>query len=189
MADELLGVLQTLRGTFSLGLLCWAVVKDPETQALIHSHDVCILKQGLRAVRQGQDRNIPAGREVYDVKVSGSGLPIDYDHLSQELSKMLLRNFTADCFEAVKEYCEKSGQMKEMKFQRWYQFARIVRNCLTHTQCWKFMSHDLSLLPITWNGITIDASLQGKESDGTVYNWFDACVLYAAMHSFAQSLR
>lgn len=189
MADELLGVLQTLRGTFSLGLLCWAVVKDPETQALIHSHDVCILKQGLRAVKQGQNRKIPAGTEVYDVAVSGPGVPNDYDHLSQELSKMLLRNFSADCFEAVKEYCEKSEQIKEMQSQPWYQFARIVRNSLTHTQYWKFTPYDLSLLPITWNGKKIDASLQGKESDSIVCNWFDACVLYAAMYSFAQSLK
>ena len=189
MADELLSILQTLRDTFSLGLLCWAVVKDPETQSLIHRHDVCILKQGLRAVKQGQNRKIPAGTEVYDVAVSGPGLPTDYDHLSQELSKMLLRNFTADCFEAIKEHCEKSGQMKEMQSQPWYQFARIVRNCLTHTQCWKFKPHDLSLLPITWNGKTIEVSFQGKESDGTVYNWFDACTLYASMYGFAQSLK
>lgn len=185
MADELSGILQSIRGTFSLGLISWATVKDQETQELIHYHDVCIFEQGLRAVKRGQNRKLPAGSKVYDVTVTGSGLPVDYDYIGQELSKMLRRNFTGDCFEAVKEYCERSGQIKEMKSQPWYQFARFVRNCLTHTQCWKFESYDLSQLPITWKGKSIDASLQGKEAEGSIYSWFDACVLYGEMYSFS----
>src|SRR5205823_14773826 len=128
----------------------------------------------MLAVKPGQDRRIPAGTPVYDVTVAGSGLSVDYAHLSMELSKMLLRNFTQDCFEAVTDYCERSSQLQEMRAELSYQFARLVRNCLTHTQCWRFQPSDLTLLPITWNGKTLDASLQGRESDGTVYNYFDA---------------
>jgi hypothetical protein len=189
MADQLLGVLESIRGTFSLGLFSWALAKDRDTQDLILSHEVSVLCDRISAVKSGQDKKIPAGAKVYDVTICGPNMEPDFEHLTQELSKMLLRNFTGDCFEAVKDYCEVSGQLEAMKRQPWYQFARLVRNCLTHTQCWKFSPYDLSLLPVTWNDKTFDASLQGKESEGTVYNWFDACGLYAAMFDFAKTLR
>ena len=60
---------------------------------------------------------------------------------------MLLRNFTGDCFETLKEYCEMSQQLPALRAQSWYQFARLVHNCLPHTHCHRFHESDLEVLP------------------------------------------
>lgn len=189
MADQVLGVLQTMRANFSTGLFCWGLIKNPNTQAMVTSNEVFILSDRIVALRPGDSRKVVQGRPSYPVTLAAPGSPPDFEHISREFSKMLLRNFTLDCFEAVRDYAKTSGQLPLMRSQSWYHFARLVRNALTHDQCWNFKSDDLLLLPVTWNGKTIEASLQGQEVKGTVYNWFDACLLYSAMFDFGKTLK
>ena len=189
MADQLLGVLQTIRANFSAGLFCWGIIKDPNTQEMITKNEVFILEDRIVAIRPGNNRKILENKHLYDVTITGPGIPPDFEHISREFSKMLLRNFTLDCFEAVRDYSRTSGQLHLMRSQPWYHFARLARNALTHDQCWNFKSYDLPLLPVTWKGKTIEASLQGQEIQGTVYSWYDACVLYSAMFEFGKTLK
>ena len=89
----------------------------------------------------------------------------NFEHASLEFVKMHLRNFTTEMFEKVKTHSEASGHSSEHKSQNWYQYARMVRNALTHDQHWHFNRYDRSLLPVRWLEKTIEESMDGKEND------------------------
>lgn len=67
-----------------------------------------------------------------------------------------------ELFELTKAYCEATRQTQELKSQPWFQFWRVVRNCFSHDMRFTFNLYDRKLLPITWAGVTLDTSLDGK---------------------------
>ena len=67
-----------------------------------------------------------------------------------------------DLFELTKSYFEATGQLALLRSQPWYQFWRMLRNCLSHGFVLRFNEYDKGLLPVVWNGTTLDASLDGK---------------------------
>lgn len=55
-----------------------------------------------------------------------------------QFSIMLLRAFQKETFEVIKDYCERNEVDNKLKEQPWYEFARIIRNCLSHDMKFKF---------------------------------------------------
>jgi len=64
----------------------------------------------------------------------------------------------------------------------------MVRNSLKHNQKWNFNSYDLSLLPIVWNGKTIDSTMKNQEMTWSFFDSFDALELWDEIFSFAESI-
>ena len=95
---------------------------------------------------------------------------IDYifedDNLLQsatgEFRNSILRNCMKELFEQVKLYGKETNQKKIIEAAPWYQFMRIIRNCLSHDMKLRFRSYDLKQLPTSWSGLTIDASMHGS---------------------------
>ena len=96
---------------------------------------------------------------------------IDYVFEDSDLLKLatgqfrnaVLRNCMKELFEQVKLYGRETNQRQVIEAAPWYQFLRIVRNCLSHDMKLRFRRYDLKQLPISWSGLTIDASMQDKE--------------------------
>ena len=105
-----------------------------------------------------------------------------------EFVKMLLRNFTLDNYEALLRYCRGTNQLSKLKTQSWFEFVRILRNSLTHTQTFKFNKYDLSRLPVTWRNKKIEAGMDGQELSFDFYDWWDGCELWEEMFAFAKTL-
>ena len=78
---------------------------------------------------------------------------------TQEFRNAVLRNCLKEVFELVKLYGSESSQKQTIQAAPWYQFLRIVRNCLSHDLMLRFTAHDLKVLPVSWSGLTIDASM------------------------------
>ncbi len=106
-----------------------------------------------------------------------------------EASKMLLRNLTLDGYESVYNYCDETGQLAQLQSQDWYQFYRLIRHCLTHTQKWKFPDRVKKKLPVTWQGRTINASDEGTEPTFEFFDWYAGLELFNEMRDFARTLR
>ena len=103
---------------------------------------------------------------------------------------MLLRNITNDSFEVIKEYCKDSSQLSKMHAQPWYDFARLVRNALTHNQHWLLnRDSDKRKLPLAWHGKTIKGSIATHELTFDFYDWYDGAGLWDEMYEFAKSLK
>lgn len=95
---------------------------------------------------------------------------IRYIYKNDELLKLatkqfrnsVLRNCLKEAFELVKAYGDNTGQAKIVKVAPWYQFLRIVRNCLSHDMMLHFNKNDLQQLPVTWSGLTIGVAMQDQ---------------------------
>lgn len=80
-------------------------------------------------------------------------------HATNELRNSVLRNCLKETFELVKLYGDQTNQAIVVKAAPWYQFLRIVRNCLSHDLQMRFRESDLKRLPVTWAGLTLDRSM------------------------------
>jgi len=187
MSAPVCRTLKTICSNFSTGLICHGLLQTL-TSEVIKSNRVILKEDGLYIVRSGQSLQMAPNESFYEVQCGGPA-KWNINHAALEFAKMLLRNFTIDSYEALFAYCESTGQLPPMQAQPWYQFARMVRNSLTHTQHWKFRQGNLSKLPVSWHGKTINASMDGKMLDFDFYDWYDGCELWSEMYQFAETLK
>ena len=78
-------------------------------------------------------------------------------------NRFLTRNLLKEGFRLTQSYCQENGRESEFTSESWYQFARIVVNCLSHSFTFSFRPYDLTKLPVSYNGVTIDSSNDGNE--------------------------
>lgn len=91
-------------------------------------------------------------------------------------NRFLTRNLLREGFRVTQSYCEETNQSDKMTSKPWYQFARIVVNCLSHNFKYQFRQYDLSKLPVAYLGNTIDQSQDGKSTHlklGVLLSLFD----------------
>ena len=96
------------------------------------------------------------------------------------LNKLLV----TESFEAVKDFCAKSNTSKELKAEPWYEFARIIRNNLSHTFRFEFKKHDKKMLPVSWRGLAIDLNMDGKSLDLNFFGHKEGVQLVLDMEDF-----
>lgn len=186
MPNALVNRLVVIRSNFSVGLYSTCLLRRLKREELGARDRVIIGEEGLHCIPPTNAVPDDAGA-FYEVGFAGNP-DFDMDQAAMEFAKMLLRNFTLDSFEAVREYCVETDQMAQMRSQSWYQFTRMMRNSLTHTQRWHFRSSERRLLPVSWRDKTIDVAMEGQEPNFTFYDWWDGCELWSEMHAFAVSL-
>ena len=58
--------------------------------------------------------------------------PVHRQIALKEFLKSQIRALIKESFELVKNYCDETNQDSKLKTAPWYQFARIIRNCLSH---------------------------------------------------------
>ena len=83
-------------------------------------------------------------------------------HATNQLRNSVLRNCLKETYELINLYGNETGQSTIVKAAPWYQFLRIVRNCLSHDMKLRFRKADIKHLPVTWGGLTFDESMQNK---------------------------
>jgi len=186
MANELVATLKTIRSNFGVGLYAHCMVRRLTPERVAQADRVIIGEDGLYCIPRAAAIPGDAG-SYYAVGFDGPA-QFNIDRAAMEFSKMLVRNFTLDMFEATKKYSHDTGASKMLKAQDWFPFARMMRNSLTHTQRFSFNPHDKTLLPVSWRGKTIEASMDGTEPPFTFYDWWDACELWEEINAFATSL-
>ncbi|WP_146143559.1 hypothetical protein [Photobacterium phosphoreum] len=128
----------------------------------------------LACVSLLQDENVVSSLSENQVTISGTDV-IKFDFIAEHLNDKdnlaeaaqslvmnTLKSTVKDCYEVVLAYAHEVDKLQVLKEKSWYQFARMCRNNLSHTQTFEFRSHDKTLLPVTWKGITIDITQQGQ---------------------------
>ena len=81
---------------------------------------------------------------------------------TEDLYTLAYRSALTDLFQFTKAYCQITGQLDKLKAQPWFTFWRILRNCFAHDMVFNFNPAERALLPVTWAGVTIDLSMNGK---------------------------
>lgn len=106
----------------------------------------------------------------------------------KEFAKMSLRALIKESFELLRDYCKSSGQNNSLKTQSWYQFARLIRNCLSHNFKFEFNGYDRNLLPVTWDQRSITISMEGTYLDLVFFGYDKAWELFQEMRAFTNVL-
>jgi len=106
----------------------------------------------------------------------------------KEFLTMLLRALIKESFELIKDYCDNTGQSAVLKSQPWYQFARLIRNCISHNFNFGFTAYDRGLLPVTWKVRTITAAQDGQPLPLSFFGYVEAWELFKEFDTLARSV-
>lgn len=101
--------------------------------------------------------------------------------------KLSRRAMIKEGYEVTQAYAEAADVMPQLRAQPWYQFARIIRNCLSHDFHFRFNKHDLKNLPVSWEGKEINASLNDADLPSDFLDPHTTWALFCEMTAFVQN--
>jgi len=144
--------------------------------------------RGLRMIALG--RSIPYSDLAEMLENDSTRLVITSDFILNQLHALIRVPF-----ELLHDYCEDydkaaPGQHLVNSLQKcpWYQFARFVRNAISHSFRYDFREADKRRLPITWRGITLTEDLNGKPITHETFWHKPGYELFLEMRAFADAL-
>jgi hypothetical protein len=98
-------------------------------------------------------------------------------------------------FELLGDYCEDydrslPGRMmtNELRAADWYEYARAIRNAVSHNFRFDFSKYKAEKLPITWGSNSLTADLHGMAITFESFWHKSGYELFVAMRSFAETL-
>jgi hypothetical protein len=98
-------------------------------------------------------------------------------------------------FELLDDFCQDydketrgAGLRAQFRSEDWYEYARAIRNTVSHNFRFDFSRYDNSHFPITWRGISLTADLHGKPITYETFWHKSGYELYLGMRSFAERL-
>ena len=109
----------------------------------------------------------------------------DRDIAVKEFLKMLLRALIKESFELLKTYTSETSQEALLRGEPWYQFARLIRNCLSHSFVFKFRPHDRKILPVSWRGRSVSTDMDGAPLTLEFFGYVQTWELFADLCEFA----
>lgn len=104
-----------------------------------------------------------------------------------EFNKMLMRTTIIESFEHIKEYCQNTNQYPLLKQQEWYEFARIIRNFLSHNCRFIINKYDRERLPIKWGKLEITERVHGKGLEAGSFGNIETWELFQQFETFVQN--
>lgn len=113
--------------------------------------------------------------------------PADRNIAVKEFLTSQIRVLIKESFELIKNYCDETKQDSKFKKEQWYQFARMIRNCLSHNFKFEFRSYDKGLLPVTWKSRTIDASMDGNHLGLNFFGYVETWELFTEYQTFVDT--
>ena len=168
---ELLSQLENAKNNFILVLASTSLFSNKKTYPILEELNCKFgkysipFKQVANMMKKENDRNIAC----------------------KEFVNMGLRILIKESFELIKDYSENTNQKQIFQKQTWYQFARIIRNCLSHNFKFQFNPYDKTLLPITWKNKTIDISFDNTHLQLSFFGYVEAWELFDEMNLFVKN--
>jgi hypothetical protein len=133
---DVIASLKIINNNFLTGYVTWALLRLPACHDLLD----LVVPEFPGIGRVPGDQIAEALRE-----------PEKRVHLRRELIKWLHRSYYRDAYQVVREYCEDTNQLPTLRSQSWYQFARLMRDCLSHNFRLDLGDYvNRGLLPIEW---------------------------------------
>jgi hypothetical protein len=169
--DELLSQLENAKNNYILGLAAIALFANEKSYPILEESSCGFGTYTLPFDQVADLLRIPKDREI----------------AVKEFIKMLLRALIKESFELIKDYCDTSNQTPSFTGQSWYQFARMIRNCISHNFRFEFRNYDRSLLPVSWKGKSITSSMDGTYLQLSFFGYVEAWELFKEMEALAKN--
>ena len=167
----LLSQLENAKNNFVLGLAAISLFANPEAFPLLEKSHV---EFGKYKVPFKQVSNLLATKADREIAI-------------KEFARSQLRALIKESFELIKDYCGNTDQSRKFEAEPWYQFARLMRNCLSHSGRFEFSRYDKGKLPITWETRTIDAALDRQSLKLNFFGWIQAWELFEEFEDFVNN--
>ncbi len=168
--SELMNQLEHTKNNFILGLAAYSLFDTGRSYSLLETHMAAF---GPYTVTFDQVANLLRNKKDRTLALN-------------EFAKMLLRTFIKEAFEHIKDYCEKTNQYPTFKSEPWYEFARLIRNYLSHNCRFEFNKYDKERLPVEWNGKLINVDMDKKTLDTSFFSYVEAWELYQEFENFVK---
>ncbi|TWB62950.1 hypothetical protein FBZ94_103650 [Bradyrhizobium sacchari] len=98
-------------------------------------------------------------------------------------------------YELLDDYCEDydrsspgSRMVKKLRDADWYEYARVIRNTVSHNFRFDFSRYKPEKFPITWRGISLTPDLDGKTITFESFWHKSGYELFVVMRDFARDL-
>lgn len=108
----------------------------------------------------------------------------DRDIAFKEFLTSQIRALIKESFELIKNYSDETKQDSKFKAEAWYQFARMIRNCLSHNFKFEFNKYDKRILPVSLKSRTIDATMDGKHLELKFFGYVETWELFMEYQDF-----
>lgn len=167
--QELLGQLANAQNNYVLGLAATSLFTEPLALEHLSKSNAAF---GTYNVPFDQVSKLLDNKQDRDIAV-------------KEFLTMLLRAIIKESFELIKDYSDETNQSALFKGQPWFQFARIIRNCISHNFQFEFTPYDKGLLPVAWKGKTITLALDGQPLPLSLFGYVEAWELFSEFKAFA----
>jgi hypothetical protein len=151
--DELLNGLNNVLNTFLYGFVCPKLVTAEMWREVSSKTAVFASHDGEVQVQLG-----PLTRQAFDVNyILREGFERNYEN---SLLRILLR----EAHELILWYCEETHQFSIYKAEPWFQFARVLRNVISHKESgtlreWPKDLTAKGITAVTWRTRTIDTTM------------------------------
>lgn len=168
---ELISQLENAKNNYILGLAAISLFSNDKVYPVLEESHA---KFGTYSVEFKQVKNLlmkPADRNI----------------AVKEFLTSQIRALIKESFELIKNYCDETKQDSKFKAEPWYQFARMIRNCLSHNFKFEFRNYDKSLLPVNWESRTIDASMDGNHLELIFFGYVETWELFAEYQAFVDT--
>lgn len=169
--EQLKNQLMHTRNNYIIGLAALSIFNSGHGQPLLQNHAAAFgdytvtFDQLADLLKNGNDKTISLG----------------------EFNKMLMRTTLKESFEHIKDYCQDTNQYPLLKKQNWYEFARLIRNFLSHNCRFIFNKYDRERLPIKWKSLEITEELHGKSLEVSTFGNIETWELFQEFETFVEN--
>jgi hypothetical protein len=160
---ELMSQLENAKNNYILGFAAISLFSNEESLPILEKSHAAF---GKYTVQFKQVKNLLSN-------------PSDRDITIKEFLTSQIRALIKESFELIKDYCDDTNQSASFKAETWYQFARMIRNCLSHNFRFEFNKYDKTLLPISWKDRTIELSMDGQHLKLDFFGYVEAWELFS----------
>lgn len=174
-ALDALSRLEDYRSSFMFSLGAYALMTEEPTCSLISNYSIKANNSGLLV--ESKDIEYSPTRETGYAVEFGERIPRS---AALSVVRTSFYSMLADSYETCV-----STFPQDVKNQDWYEFARHLRNAVSHDGRWNFKNKNIQ--PVKWRSLIIDHSMHGHTIDGFI-GWFDGLQLGAVMHLFVQDM-
>jgi hypothetical protein len=153
--DELLNGLNILLNNFLYGFVCPKLVPPERWKEASGKTAVFGSREGDIQIQLG-----PLVKRAFEADFTArEGFKRNYEN-------SLLRTMMREAHELILLYCEETKQFPIYKAEPWFQFARVLRNVMSHKESGTLREWPKDLLKkgitsVTWHGKTFDTRMLG----------------------------
>jgi len=168
---ELISQLENAKNTYILGLAAISLFSNDKSYPILEESHASFGTYNIDFV---QVRNLLSIKNDRDIAIK--------EYLTSHIRALI-----KESFELIKNYCEENNQENIFKSESWYQFARMIRNCLSHNYKFEFNGYDRSILPVSWKSKTIDISMDGSHLKLEFFGYVETWELFNEYQNFVMN--